>query len=44
MGEAEMARIAGFVSRALRAREDAQELAAVRAEVADLCGRFTPYP
>jgi glycine hydroxymethyltransferase len=44
MTEPEMAKIAGFIARTLRAREDATEVAAIRAEVADLCSRFTPYP
>jgi glycine hydroxymethyltransferase len=44
MGEAEMATIAGLIARTLRHRDDAAEVAAVRAEVADLCARFVPYP
>ena len=43
MGEAEMAQIAGFIARVLRHRSDAAEVAKVRAEVADLCAKFTPY-
>lgn len=44
MAETEMAQIAGFISRALRARDDEGELAAVRDEVATLCSKHTPYP
>jgi glycine hydroxymethyltransferase len=43
MGEAEMATIAGLLSRALRARDDDAELAAVRDDVINLCSKFTPY-
>ncbi len=43
MGEAEMVTIAGLIARALRSRGDAADLAAVRQNVADLCGRYTPY-
>jgi glycine hydroxymethyltransferase len=44
MTETEMAQIAGFLARALRAREDDTELAAVREEVATLCSKLPPYP
>jgi glycine hydroxymethyltransferase len=44
MGPAEMARIAGLIARTLRARGDESALAAVRAEVAELCAAFPPYP
>ncbi|MGH9083700.1 MAG: hypothetical protein ACRDWN_10195, partial [Acidimicrobiales bacterium] len=44
MGPAEMAGIAGLIGRTLRARQDAATVAAVRAEVADLCAGFPPYP
>ena len=44
MAEPEMGRIAAFIARALRSRDDAAEVAAVRSEVADLCAGFTPYP
>ncbi|MGI9121223.1 MAG: serine hydroxymethyltransferase [Acidimicrobiales bacterium] len=44
MGAEEMAAVAGFVSRALRGRDDDAELATVRDEVAALCSKFTPYP
>src|SRR3712207_4648418 len=44
MTEPEMARIAGLIGRALRARTDDAELLAVRDEVGTLCSKFTPYP
>ncbi|MEQ8717097.1 MAG: serine hydroxymethyltransferase [Acidimicrobiales bacterium] len=44
MGPAEMARIAALIGRALRERDDETALAAVRADVAELCAGFTPYP
>jgi glycine hydroxymethyltransferase len=44
MKEAEMGEIAALIGRALRGRDDDAELAAVRADVAQLCSRFTPYP
>jgi glycine hydroxymethyltransferase len=44
MKEPEMARIAGFIARALRHRGDAAVLAAVRAEVTELCRDFPAYP
>jgi glycine hydroxymethyltransferase len=44
MREPEMATIASLIARALRCRDDATQLAAVRAEVADLCARFPAYP
>jgi glycine hydroxymethyltransferase len=43
MQEPEMARIAQFIARALRDRDD-PALAAIRAEVADLCAKFPAYP
>ena len=43
MGEAEMGEIADLIARTLRGRDDEAVVAAVRADVADLCGRFTPY-
>jgi len=43
MGPAEMGRIAGMIGQTLRRRDDEDAVADVRAEVADLCGRFTPY-
>jgi glycine hydroxymethyltransferase len=44
MAEPEMTAIAGLIGRALRNRDDAGEIAAVREEVNNLCGKFTPYP
>ncbi|HEY5888195.1 MAG TPA: serine hydroxymethyltransferase [Acidimicrobiales bacterium] len=43
MGPEEMTAIAGFIAEALRERDDDAALAAVRADVAALCARFTPY-
>ncbi|WP_419928421.1 serine hydroxymethyltransferase [Candidatus Poriferisocius sp.] len=43
MGPAEMGLIAGMIGRTLRQRDDEAVVADVRSEVADLCGRFTPY-
>ena len=44
MREPEMATVAGLIHRVLVGREDEGEIAAVRAEVAELCTRFAPYP
>ena len=44
MGQDEMAAIAGFIAEALRERDDDEALGSVRADVAALCARFTPYP
>jgi glycine hydroxymethyltransferase len=44
MGEEEMALIARLIGRTLRSRDDEQVIAAVRAEVAELCAAFPPYP
>jgi glycine hydroxymethyltransferase len=44
MREPEMERIAALIGRTLRGRDDEGEVAAVRAEVAELCSGFTPYP
>ena len=44
MGPEEMATIAGLIGRTLRARTDETEVAAVRADVANLCAKFPPYP
>jgi glycine hydroxymethyltransferase len=44
MGETQMATIASLIGRALRGRDDEGALAAVRAEVAELCAAFPPYP
>ena len=43
MREPEMAEIAELIARTLRGRDDDAVVEAVRAEVAGLCGRFTPY-
>ena len=43
MRESEMAEIAELIARTLRGRDDDAVVEAVRAEVAGLCGRFTPY-
>ncbi len=43
MGPEEMDQIAEMIGRTLRRRDDEGVVAEVRAEVADLCGRFTPY-
>ncbi|MCY3888336.1 MAG: serine hydroxymethyltransferase [bacterium] len=43
MGPVEMGLIAGMIGRTLRQRDDEAAVADVRSEVADLCGRFTPY-
>ena len=44
MTETEMPEIASLIARALRGRADDGDAAGVRADVARLCGRFTPYP
>jgi glycine hydroxymethyltransferase len=44
MREAEMATIASLITRALRDRERPDSLATVKAEVAELCAKFPPYP
>jgi glycine hydroxymethyltransferase len=44
MTEEHMGLIAGWIARTLRHRSDLAEVANVRAEVAELCSRFTPYP
>ncbi|WP_419851458.1 serine hydroxymethyltransferase [Candidatus Poriferisocius sp.] len=43
MGTVEMGLIADMIGRTLRQRDDEGTVAEVRSEVADLCGRFTPY-
>ena len=43
MTEPEMVQIAALIARALRHRADDAALAAVKAEVAELCGRFPAY-
>jgi glycine hydroxymethyltransferase len=44
MKEPEMAQIATFIARALRSRNNADEVAAVKADVAALCAAFPAYP
>ena len=44
MKEPEMAQIATFIARALRGRNNADKIAAVKAEVAELCAAFPAYP
>ena len=44
MGEEQMPVIASLIARALRAVDQAEALAVVRKEVAELCGRFPAYP
>ena len=44
MGAAEMAEIAGLISRALRSRSDPSASAEVREVVGNLCSKFRPYP
>ena len=44
LGEDEMAEVASLIARALRGREDEDELAAVHGAVRDLCRQFDPYP
>lgn len=43
MGEAEMDTIADLISRTLQNRDDPEMVASLRSEVAELCGKFTPY-
>jgi len=43
MSESEMSRIAELIARALRHRADDGAVADVRADVAELCSKFTPY-
>ena len=44
MTEPEMTVIASLIARALRQRDDAEAVAVVRKEVAELCARFPAYP
>ncbi len=44
MGVAQMQTIADLIVRALRGRNDAAVIASVKADVAQLCNRFSPYP
>jgi hypothetical protein len=39
-----MATVGDLIHRVLVGRDDEAELAAVRHEVRELCGRFAPYP
>jgi glycine hydroxymethyltransferase len=43
MREGEFTQIASLMARALRAREDENAVAQVRADVATLCASFNPY-
>jgi glycine hydroxymethyltransferase len=43
MKESEMPLIANLIARALRSVEDAESLAGIKAEVADLCAKFPAY-
>jgi glycine hydroxymethyltransferase len=43
MTEAEMPAIASMIARALRSRDDATAIAALRVDVAELCARFPAY-
>ncbi|NIR36617.1 MAG: serine hydroxymethyltransferase [Actinobacteria bacterium] len=44
MGPAEMVTIGDLIARALRGRDDAEEVAAVKKEAEALCSHFPPYP
>jgi glycine hydroxymethyltransferase len=44
MGAEDMGAIATLIGRTLRSRSEEAEISAVRAEVADLCAGFPPYP
>ena len=44
MREPEMVMIASLIARALRERETPESLPVVKAEVAELCAKFPPYP
>jgi glycine hydroxymethyltransferase len=44
MGQGEMGVVGSLMSRALRSRDDEVELAAIRAEVRELCASYPPYP
>ncbi len=44
MGPDEMGLIADLIAKTLRGRDDASVAGSVKAEVADLCSRFRPYP
>ena len=44
MGEPEMREIAGLIAQVLRKVDDDHIAEDVKAQAADLCARFTPYP
>ncbi len=44
MGPDEMTTIAELIARTLRGRDDASVVGSVKADVAELCSRFCPYP
>ena len=44
MGANEMGLVGQLIGRTLRQREDADAVAAIRAEVGELCAAFPPYP
>jgi glycine hydroxymethyltransferase len=44
MEEAQMADVASYIARALRDRDNASALAAIKSEVATLCAQFPAYP
>ena len=44
MGESEMSQVGTLIGRTLRQRGDEAAVAAIRAEVAELCAGFPPYP
>uniref|UniRef100_A0A6J7N1Z3 Unannotated protein n=1 Tax=freshwater metagenome TaxID=449393 RepID=A0A6J7N1Z3_9ZZZZ len=44
MTEPEMPRIAEFIARALRQRNDESALARIKGEVAEMCAAFPAYP
>lgn len=44
LGEAEAVQVADWIARAIRGRERADELAAVREEILAMCARFPVYP
>ena len=44
MGESEMSQVGALIGRTLRQRGDEAAVAAIRAEVAELCAGFPPYP
>ena len=44
MLEPQMAEIGSLIARALRSRDDAEAIATIRHEVAQLCLPYAPYP